>query len=89
MGIGEGLLRHGKIFRHGNYADLDLPTGAWCIFGQNAFDSGNLFSASSFAGQLTNAFDAFKSNQEAMDAGVVVKCETLADVCLLYTSRCV
>lgn len=80
MGIGEGLLRHGKIFRHGNYADLDLPTGAWCIFGQNAFDSGNLFSASSFAGQLKNAFAAFASNQEAVDAGVVVKCETLAEV---------
>lgn len=80
MGIGEGLLRHGKIFRHGSYADLDLPTGAWCIFGQNAFDVGNLFSNSSFAGQLTEAFNAFKSNDEALAAGVVVKCETLADV---------
>lgn len=80
MGIGEGLLRHGKIFRHGSYADLDLPTGGWCIFGQNAFDSGNLFSSSSFAGQLNKVFNSFADNQAAVDAGVVIKCETLAEV---------
>ncbi|MBR2836470.1 MAG: FAD-binding protein [Coriobacteriales bacterium] len=80
MGIGEGLTRHGKIFRHGAYADLDLPTGGWCIFGQNAYDAASVFSASCFVGQLKKAFHMLASNDEGVEAGVIIKCDSLEEV---------
>lgn len=71
-----GLQRHGKFYRSGTYADLDLPLGTWAIFGQEAFDKGTLFSKNCFAGSL-DLDGFFKSNQEALDAGVIVKCDTI------------
>lgn len=74
-----GLQRHGKNYRSGTYADLDLPTGAWAVFGQAAFDAGTLFSKNCFAGSMDYE-GFFKTNQEALDAGVIVKCGTLEEV---------
>lgn len=77
--LGSGLQRHGKNYRSGTYADLDLPLGAWAIFGQTAFDTGEIFSRNCFAGSL-KLDNLFQSNQDAVDAGVIIKCETFEDI---------
>lgn len=78
------MLRHGKQYRRGCFTESALPTGAWAIFGDAEFNSGKcIFSTSSFAAM--KAVDGrFTTNQEGLDADVIVKCDTveeLAEAC--------
>lgn len=75
----EYLSRHGMIYRSGAWAHIDLPTGAWCIFGQEAFDTESIFRASNFS-SYTDAIKNIQTNEEGLEAGIIVKCETIADV---------
>ena len=73
------LLRHGKQYREGTFTESSMPKGAWAIFGQEEFDGGCIFSTSCFAAM--KATDGrFTTNQEGLDAGVIVKCETVDDL---------
>ncbi len=73
------LLRHGKQYRAGTFTESSMPAGAWAIFTQEEFDGGCIFSTSCFAAM--KAVDGrFTENQEALDAGVIVKCDTIDDL---------
>lgn len=73
------LLRHGKQYRAGTFTESSMPAGAWAIFTQEEFDAGCIFSTSCFAAM--KAVDGrFTENQEALDAGVIVKCDTVDDL---------
>ncbi len=74
------MLRHGKQYRRGCFTESALPTGAWAIFGDEEFNSGKcIFSTSSFAAM--KAVDGrFTTNQEGLDAGVIVKCGTVEEL---------
>ncbi len=74
------MLRHGKQYRRGCFTESALPTGAWAIFGDEEFNSGKcIFSTSSFAAM--KAVDGrFTTNQEGLDAGVIVKCDTVEEL---------
>lgn len=73
------LLRHGKQYRAGTFTESSMPAGAWAIFTQEEFDAGCIFSTSCFAAM--KAVDGrFTENQEALDAGVIVKCDTVEDL---------
>lgn len=74
------MLRHGKQYRRGCFTESALPTGAWAIFGEEEFASGKcIFSTSSFA-SMKAVESRFTTNQEGLDAGVIVKCETIDDL---------
>lgn len=74
-----GLQRHGKIYRAGTYVDLDLPMGAWAIFGQEAFDKATLFSRNCYSGSLL--VDGWlESNEQALEAGVITKCDIIEEI---------
>lgn len=74
------MLRHGKQYRRGCFTESALPTGAWAIFGDEEFNSGKcIFSTSSFASM--KAVDGrFTTNEEGLEAGVIVKCDTVEDL---------
>ena len=73
------LLRHGKQYRAGTFTESSMPSGAWAIFTQEEFDAGCIFSTSCFAAM--KAVDGrFTENQQALDAGVIVKCDTVDDL---------
>lgn len=73
------LLRHGKQYRAGTFTESSMPEGAWAIFTQEEFDSGCIFSTSCFAA-MKAVEGRFTENQEALDAGVIVKCDTVDDL---------
>lgn len=73
------LLRHGKQYRSGAWVDYDMPTGAWAIFNQNEFDAGKIFGPASFA-KITQCEGFVDDNQTALDAGVIVRCESVQEI---------
>ena len=74
------LLRHGKQYRNGTFTESSMPKGAWAIFGEDEFSSdGCIFSTSSFA-SMKAVGDRFTTNQEGLDAGAIVKCDTIEDL---------
>ena len=74
------LLRHGKQYHRGCFTESALPTGCWAIFGDDEFNSGSsIFSSSCFAA-MKAVEDRFTSNQEGLDAGIIVKCETVEEL---------
>lgn len=74
------MLRHGKQYRRGCFTESALPTGAWAIFGEDEFSSGKcIFSTSCFA-SMKAVEGRFTTNQEALDAGVIVKCDTVEEL---------
>ncbi|MBR2835312.1 MAG: FAD-binding protein [Coriobacteriales bacterium] len=73
------LQRHGMVFRSGTWAHIDLPTGAWCIFGQALYDAESLFKPSNYT-TYTEAIKGIETNDEGLEAGIIVKCETIADI---------
>lgn len=74
-----GQARHGKLFRAGTWADATLPEKMFSLFGQASFDSAAIFTASSYAAR-TEAANPLTSNAELLDAGIVVRCESMADI---------
>lgn len=74
-----GQARHGKLFRAGTWADATLPETMYAIFGQASFDAANIFTASSYASR-TEAAKPLTSNAELLDAGIIERCETVADI---------
>lgn len=74
------MLRHGKQYRRGCFTESALPTGAWAIFGDEEFNSGKcIFSTSSFAA-MKAVEGRFTTNQEGLDAGVIVRCDTVEEL---------
>lgn len=71
-----GQARHGKLFRAGTWADATLPETMYAIFNQETFDAANIFTSSSFACR-TEAAHALTSNQELLDAGIIVACDSV------------
>ena len=73
---------HGKYYIGGTFVERPMPEGAWAIFDQEEFDGTdgkcNIFLQECFS--VVKAADVVRSNQEAIDAGIIFKCDTVADL---------
>lgn len=70
--------RHGKVYRAGTWAGMTMPEVAWCIMTENAMQNSTCGSGGYWA--RTDGYEVKKSGPELLDAGIIVKCETAADI---------
>ena len=71
--------RHGKIYNHGVWTDIYCPTPAHAIFNQETFESAPILKSSG-RGWAAVHMDVPKTNQEAMDKGLIVKADTIGEL---------
>ncbi len=74
-----GQARHGKLFRAGSWRNATLPPQMFMLFNQQTYDAKNIFTSSSFASR-TESVGALTSNDELLEAGIIVSCESAADI---------
>ncbi|MBR2836705.1 MAG: FAD-binding protein [Coriobacteriales bacterium] len=73
---------HGKTYFGGTFIESPMPEGAWAIFDQAIFEGkegkGCIYLQNCFS--VEHGVDCFHSNQEALEAGSIFKCDTVADL---------
>ena len=74
---------HGKSYIGGTFIESPMPDGAWAIFNQAEFDGkdgngGCIYLQECFS--VVKGVECYHSNQEALEAGSIIKCETVADL---------
>lgn len=70
--------KHGKLWRNGAWVDVDVPDGSFCLMGRDCIDAKTIFSHNNFAPHVNP--DTVLTNEAAIAAGIVVKCDTVAEL---------
>ena len=77
-----GQTRHGKTKISGVWTHIQIPGESYAIFNEKSFGY-DIFGQPGFAKRIeliTGAISTYQSNQELLDAGIIKKCETVAEV---------
>lgn len=74
-----GLARHGKVYEGGTWADLRVPGKSHAVFCQASFDKAPVAGTVGFSPRLA-AIDTLSTNEELLEAGIVKKSETVAEL---------
>lgn len=72
--------RHGKLNINGTFQYPHSNDPSWTIFGQEAFDAGNLFSPSVMGWACLFEEFAAEDNQGFVDAGIIKKADTVEEL---------
>ena len=70
--------RHGKVYRAGTWAGRIMPTTCFVVMGEDGMDG--LMTGSNGWYARTEGFNVVTSGPELLDAGIIVKCDTIADL---------
>lgn len=76
------MARHGKKWSYGTYVQQPAPGPAWAIIGQESYDAGvpvvNLWAGNGWTSTI--GLNPYADNAGYLESGVIVKCETAADI---------
>ncbi len=74
-------IRHGKVKEGDVWVDWFVPEGGWVIFNQSVFDDVNLVYDLPANNGWAMTYDlVIADNQELVDKGIVIKCDTIEDM---------